>query len=153
VLQRTLAAQVPVEGPQARGLALQRRGGRRRPAVRPTRGQLVQEARQLGVAGLERVDLLAREVGAVLQQVGPVRLERVARQAALELQVGQEVQQLVLEAGRPAGRDGGHAGELRARPAGACPCKGPVRTLDACAARGPGLRTRRGGARAAPSGR
>jgi hypothetical protein len=59
VLERPLAAQVAVEGPQARGLALQRRGGRRRPAVRPARGQLVQEPRELGVAGLERVDLPA----------------------------------------------------------------------------------------------
>jgi hypothetical protein len=36
----------------------------------------------------------------VLEQVGAVGLERVARQAALELEVGEEIEQQVLERAR-----------------------------------------------------
>ena len=45
---------------------------------------------------LERPEPAAVQVGAVLQQVGPVGLERVARQPALELEVGEEVEHVVL---------------------------------------------------------
>jgi len=44
-----------------------------------------------------RVELVAEEERAELQQVGAVGLERVARQAALELEVREEVEHVVLE--------------------------------------------------------
>ena len=43
------------------------------------------------------------EVLAVLEQVGAVGVERVAREAALQLQVGEEVEDQALEAGVGAG--------------------------------------------------
>jgi plasmid stabilization system protein ParE len=94
-----LAAQVAVERAQARGLALdrRRRDGR---ALRPAGAQLREEAGQLGVPERRRVEVLAREDGAELQQVGAIGLQRVARQAALELEVGQEIEHVVLERAR-----------------------------------------------------
>jgi hypothetical protein len=50
------------------------------------------------VTGIEHVHPGALEVVAELQQVGPVRLQRVARQPALVLEVRKEVEDVVLEA-------------------------------------------------------
>ena len=92
-----LAAQVAVERAQAGGLALDRRGRDRR-ALRPAGGELGEKARELGVAERRRVVAVAHEEVAELQEVGAVGLERVARQPALELEVGEEVEHVVLEA-------------------------------------------------------
>ena len=48
----------------------------------------------------QRVELVRGEELAVLEQVGAVGVERVAREAALQLQVGEEVEDEALEAGR-----------------------------------------------------
>ena len=60
------------------------------------------ESAQLGVSDRERIVAAAPQPVAELQQVGAVGLERVARQAALELEVGEEVEQQVLERVRAA---------------------------------------------------
>ena len=90
MLDQPLATQVAVEGAQARGLALQRRRGHGR-ALSRTAGQLGQERREIAVASLGRAQIAAPQELAELQQVRAVGLERVARQAALQLQVGEEV--------------------------------------------------------------
>ncbi len=59
--------------------------------------------------GRQRVDVMGREVLAVLVQVGAVGVERVAREAALQLQVGEEVEDEPLEAGL--GADRGRCGD------------------------------------------
>ena len=48
---------------------------------------------------VKRVEVMGGEVLAVLVQVGAVGVERVAREAALQLQVGEEVEDEPLEAG------------------------------------------------------
>jgi hypothetical protein len=101
---RPLPAQVAVEGAQAGGLALQRRRGDRRAVVVALR-EVGEEAGEVRVLGVEDVDALALEVGPELQQVGPVGLQRVARQAPLELEVAEEVEDVVLEG---ADGEGGH---------------------------------------------
>ena len=66
--------------------------------------------REVGVGRRLHVDAVAREVRAELQQIGPVGLERVARQPALELQVREEVEHVMLERTRGRGSgDGRHA--------------------------------------------
>src|SRR3954469_5299839 len=86
VVDRVLAAQVAVERPQARGLALQRRGRDRR-ALLAARRELRQERREVGVLGGHDIRAAPAQERAELQQVRPVGLERVARQPALELEV------------------------------------------------------------------
>ena len=94
--QLRTAAQVAVERPQARDLPLQRRRRRRRLVLTPV-GDLGREGAQLGVPDRERIVAGAPEPLAELEQVGAVGLQRVAREPALELQVGEEVEQQVLE--------------------------------------------------------
>ena len=65
--------------------------------------ELGQERRQVAVADLQRAQAAAVEELAERQQVGAVGLERVARKAALELQVGEEVEHKLLDP-RRAGR-------------------------------------------------
>jgi hypothetical protein len=104
VRDEVLAAEMAVEGAQARDLALQR-GGRRRLAILVAGGEVGDEVREVGVGGDQRVRVGAAQVCSQLLEVRPVGLERVAREAAFELEVGQEVEQEVLERlGR--GRDG-----------------------------------------------
>src|SRR5262249_18048690 len=91
-----LAAQVAVERAQACGLALQRRSGDGRPRLRAGR-ELAEEGGNVGVLGADGVRSAPRKERPVLQQVRAVRLERVARKAALELEVAEEVEHLVLE--------------------------------------------------------
>jgi hypothetical protein len=55
------------------------------------------------VTRLQRVDPDAVEVGPELEEVGAIRVERVARQTALELQVREEVQDEMSEGPRPGG--------------------------------------------------
>jgi hypothetical protein len=93
---QVLPAQMAVEGAQAGDLALERGRRHRRAILGPGR-QVGDEVGQVAVAGLQGVLAGLTQVGAELEQVGPVGLERVARQAALELEVGQEVEQQVLE--------------------------------------------------------
>jgi hypothetical protein len=90
-VEHALAAQVAVEGAQARGLALQR-GGRHRWAVLAAGRQLAQEGAEVLVVDLGDIDAAAPEERPQLQQVRAIGLQRVAREPALELQVGQEVQ-------------------------------------------------------------
>ena len=90
-VEHALAAQVAVEGAQARGLALQR-GGRHRRAALAAGRQLGQEGAEVGVLDVDDVDAATAEEGPELQQVGAIGLERVARQPALELEVGEEVE-------------------------------------------------------------
>ena len=66
------------------------RGGDRRTALAP-RGQLVQERGEIAVGRALDGQPAAVQVGAELLQVGAVGLERVAREPALELEVGEEV--------------------------------------------------------------
>ncbi len=70
--------------------------------------QLGEELADVGRAGRQRVDVVGGEVLAVLVQVGAVGVERVAREAALQLQVGEEVEDEALEAGL--GSDRGRCG-------------------------------------------
>ena len=49
--------------------------------------------------GRERVDVAIGEEFAVLKKVGAVGVQRIAGQAALELQVGEEIEDKALEAG------------------------------------------------------
>ncbi len=65
------------------------------------------------------------EVRAELQQVGAVGLERVARQAALELEVGEEVEHEVLE--RLEGSDDGHGAWFAAGGRAPCRCNAAFR--------------------------
>src|SRR4051812_42860493 len=101
-LEDALAPQVAVERAQAGDLALQRRRRHRR-LLTVARRQAGDEARQIGVRDRERVAM--RQVGAVLEQVAAVCLERVARQPPLELEVGEKVEDQVLE--RLGGRGSG----------------------------------------------
>ena len=61
--------------------------------------RLGQEIGHVGALGVRRPLAARAEEGPVLEQVGPVGGQRVARQAALELEVGEEVEQQPLEAG------------------------------------------------------
>jgi hypothetical protein len=56
------------------------------------------------VASLGQAQPLAIEELAALEQVDPIRLERVSRQSPLELQIGEEVEDQRLA---PAGRERG----------------------------------------------
>ena len=84
-----------VEGAQAGDLALQRRRLGGRLAVAPV-GELGDELGEPGVVERQRVAPGPAQPFAELQQVGAVGLERVARQPALELEVGEEVEHEVL---------------------------------------------------------
>jgi len=97
-----------MERAQAGDLALQRRGRDRR-LLAVTRGQRRDEPREVRVRHRERVAPV--QVRAVLQQVRAIRLERVAGQAALELEVGQEVEHEVLERFGGCGRVGSNVGD------------------------------------------
>ena len=122
-----LAPQVAVERAQAGGLALDRRGRDGR-ALRAAGRQLGEKAGELGVAERRRVEAVAREEVAELQQVGAVGLQRVARQAALELEVGEEVEHVVLERARGGCWAGdGHAGPGSPRAARFIPVQRGVR--------------------------
>ena len=68
-----------------------------------TRRELGQEVGDVG-RRRPRPSVPAGEEGAELQQVRPVGLERVARHAALELQIGEEVEHQLYEAVAPDGR-------------------------------------------------
>ncbi len=107
-LEDVLAAQVAIERAQAGDLALERRRRDRR-LLAVARGEAGDEARQVGVRDRERV--AAVQVVAELEQVAAVGLERVARQAALELEVGEEVQDEVLERLGGRGRGEGSVGD------------------------------------------
>ena len=93
----------------------------------PARRQPGEELGDVGRLASVAVAVLGREVLAVLQQVGAVRVQGVAGEAALELQVGEEVEEQGLEPGIGAGpcrRGGsrstrGHAGWF-GPPAGPC---------------------------------
>ena len=96
-VEQPVAAQVAVERAQAGALAVDRgrRGGRavrRRPCASRSR----KSATSPGVASSADSLALLQEA-AVLQQVGAVRLERVAGEPALELEIGEEVEHQVLE--------------------------------------------------------
>ena len=104
VLDQALAAEMAVEGAQARDLALQRRGLGGRLALAPV-GELGDELGEPGVVEAQRVAPGPAQPVAELQQVGAVGLERVAREPALELEVGEEVEHEVV-VGLGAGRSG-----------------------------------------------
>ena len=55
-------------------------------------GQLRQKRREIAVLRLQRIDVMPAQELAELQQVRAVGLQRVARQAPLELQIGEEVE-------------------------------------------------------------
>ena len=57
------------------------------------------------MADVQRVVAVGIQVGAELQQIGAVGLQRVARQASLELEVGEEVEHQLLERARRGGGD------------------------------------------------
>jgi hypothetical protein len=145
-----LAAQVAVERAQARRLALQRRRRDGR-AVAALLAQLLQEAGEIRVLGIEHVHPAASEVEAELQEVGPVGLERVARQPALELEVCEEVEHLVLEAGRRRLGDG-HASRFAPWAAVPCAARRRARAVDKAQAtsRPPSHRGQRDPARSPP---
>ena len=72
-----------------------RRAGRAAVAGR----QIGEEVADVGRARRERVEPVVGEELAVLEQVGAVGVQRVAREAPLQLQVGEEVEDEALEAG------------------------------------------------------
>ncbi len=80
-----------VEGAQAGGLALQRGGGDGGP-LGGAGGELREERGEVAVGGVERAHPAAAQERPELQQVGAVRLERVAREPPLELEKGEEVE-------------------------------------------------------------
>ena len=119
VVDQLLTTQVTVERAQAGDLALQRRGRDWRLALVSGR-QLGDERGEIGGRDLQRVAFTAREERPELLQVRPVGIQRVAREAALELERRQEIKR---EIGEPplSGRDVGdrHPGgpfRHRARP-------------------------------------
>ncbi|MGB0095483.1 MAG: hypothetical protein WBP81_23460 [Solirubrobacteraceae bacterium] len=87
--------QVTVERAQASDLALQRCGREwcRARAV----GQLAEERGQLGVLDREHVTPVVGEKRAELNQVAAVGIDRVAREAALALEIGKQGQHELLE--------------------------------------------------------
>src|SRR3954468_1175092 len=124
VLDQVLAPQVAVEGAQARDLALQRRGLRARLVASPL-GELGDELRERGVVEVRRIMARALEPVTELEQVGAVRLERVAGQPALELEVGEEVEHEVLI--RLDAVCDGHGEVFAAARGSACRCNAPFR--------------------------
>ena len=96
-LEQAVAAQVPVEGAQAGALAVDGRGRRGRPAVAVAPGQRLEEVGDVARLRLQRGHVALLQEAAELEQVGAVRVERVAGQPALELEVGEEVEHEVLE--------------------------------------------------------
>ena len=121
---QALAPEVAVERAQAGGLAVDRGGRRRRAAV--ALGQLGEEVADVGGGGDRRLGAAGLEEAPELEQVAAVRLERVARQAALELEVGEEVEHEVLVgAGVWERCDGGHGQLFRPAPAQTLAVKQP----------------------------
>ncbi len=100
-----LAAQVAVERAQAGGLAADRRRRARRPpgvafGVRGRSGREVgEEVGDVGALDRDRVAPARMQEGAELEQIGPVGVERVAGETALELEVGEKVEHQRLEVG------------------------------------------------------
>jgi hypothetical protein len=98
-----LAAQVAIEGAQAGGLAAD--GGRRAPGAAAvslrvrgdSRRQVGEEVSDVGALDRGRGAPAGADEGAELQEVGPVGVEGVAGQSALELEVGEEVEHQRLE--------------------------------------------------------
>ena len=80
VLDRLLASQVPVEGAQARRLAVDGRGRAGRSAVAVALRQVRQEVGEVARLGGGRILPSLAEEAAELQQVGPVGGERVPRE-------------------------------------------------------------------------
>ncbi len=97
MLEQTLAAQMPVEGAQAGGLALQRGGRDRRPLPGAV-GELGEKRREVAMTNVERAHTAATQKLPELQQIDAVGLQRVAREPALELQIGEEVEHEALDA-------------------------------------------------------
>jgi hypothetical protein len=95
VVEQLLTPQMAVEAAQAGGLALERRRGRGR-ALAVAGGQRGQELGDLGVPDLDRADAALLQEGPELEQVRPVGVQRVARQAPLELEIREEVEHQVL---------------------------------------------------------
>jgi hypothetical protein len=91
VADQLVTAQVLVERAQAGGLAVDRRGRAGRAVPLPGR-QLGEELGDVGRSRLQRVALVGGEELAVLEEVGAVGVERVAGQAPLQLQVGEDVE-------------------------------------------------------------
>jgi hypothetical protein len=147
LLEQVLAPQVAVEGAQRRGLAVDGGGrGARAVVAGHQAGQVVGE---VGAGGVEDGQSPLGEEAAHLQEVGAVGLERVAREAALELEVGQEVEHQMLEHRRTRGRDRRHCARNSGRADGGLPAaralsagtagEAPERTETAEAPVGPSL--------------
>src|SRR5919108_2211811 len=121
VLDRLLAPQVAVEGAQAGGLAVDRRGRRGRAPVAVALREVRQEVGEIGGLGLGGVPPSLGQKAAELQQVRAIGGQRVAGEPALELEMSQEVQyeRLValggLRDGLALGRNRGHAKYFRGR--------------------------------------
>ncbi len=93
MLDRVLAPQVAIEGAQARHLARER--GRR--SRRRRKRQLGQKRGKVAVAGLDGAQAAAVQELAEREQVRAVGVERVARQPPLELEIGEKVEEEMLE--------------------------------------------------------
>ena len=126
MVNQLFAPEVAVEGTQACGLALQRRGGNWW-SVGAALCQLIKEARKLAVPSSEDVYPTLLEIEAKLHQIGSISAERVAREASLQLKVGEKVEHVVLEGAlRGSGRDR-HWGAVRRRATPSLPLQQPLR--------------------------
>ena len=126
VVNQLFAPEVAIERTQAGGLALQGCGGNRR-TVGPALRQLVKEACKLAMPSGKDVCPTLLEVKPKLHQIGSISPERVAREAALQLEVGEEVEHVVLKGSlRGSGRDR-HWGAVRRRAAPSLPLQQPLR--------------------------
>ena len=103
--------QVLVERAQAGGLAVDGRGRAGRAAVAGR--QVGEEVCDVGRPRLQRVEAVGGEVLPVLEEVGAVGVQGVAGEAALQLQVGEEVEDQALEAGVGTGAGGGRGRRRR----------------------------------------
>ena len=114
---------------------------RARPAAAPRRPRRARDrnAGELAVLGGERRRCRGGQERAELQQVRAVGLERVARQPALELEVGEEVEHVVLERPRLRGGVDGHGAEFAVPADAASPVQRRVRAAGAVAAAGDGV--------------
>ena len=90
-----LAPQMAVERAQAGGLAVDRGGGGWRLAI--ALRETGEEVRDVGARGARRRLSTSVEEAPELEQVRSVGLQRIARQPALELEVGEEVEHQMLE--------------------------------------------------------
>ena len=96
VLNRFLPAQMPVEGAQARRLAMDRRRRAGRSAVPVSLRELREEVREIARPRVGGVSLAFGQEPAELEQVRPVGRERVAGETALELEMREEVEDQAL---------------------------------------------------------